>query len=375
MSKILGTHIPTKIQNLVVNGGFDFFQEKVTNVTTVNTASSTQGYGADIISVSSSGSTTKNYSYTQTTDVPTPLQSGFASLYGFLFTMITGIASPAATDIVIPFRYTMEGKDFAKIHQKTATFGFWIKASVAGAYSLCLRNGAGSRSYVTTFVVNGANTHEFKSVSVPMDQVGTWVFDNTAALNIEIGAISGSGTASATLNSWVNGTFTNAVIGTVVNWMATSGATIRISQFSVVEGPLGFSATGFQRAGATIQEEFAMLQRYYEKSFPVDLTPQQGGNGTSFATNDGLYVGVTSNTLSGAQVVFKVPKRATPTWQQFGNNVGQYRVLNPGAASVTWSTNSAVLDTVGLNSAIMSQQVLASTLGSISTHWTADARL
>lgn len=373
MSKIIGSHIPAKLQNLAINGAFDFFQERVGNSLTINASGGVAAFIADMMKAESGGTTVHNYSFARSTDVPSQAQSGFQSSYSALFTHITAIASPAATDFEIPFEYYMEGLDYAKIHSKTMTVGFWIKASVVGTYSFAVTRAAFDRSYNTTFTMNGANTWEFKSITIPLDTASGYLFDNSASLRFFIGAVAGANFSTATTNTW-QGLGALATTG-ATNWQATAGATLRIAQFSIVEGPLGFSSTGFARAGDDIQVELAMCQRYYEKSFPVDFIPQLGGNSTSFATDQGLFIGTSSNTIEGASVSFKISKRSSPTVVQYGNNIGQYRSLNPGTAAVQWSTASAVQGVIGTNGFILSQQLVASTLLSIATHWVADARM
>lgn len=266
MAKIQGKHIPASPKNLAINGALDFWQEKAGTTTTVNTATSQNPYSSDMFLTISSGSTVKNYSIVRSTDVPSFSQAGFNAPYSMLYTQLTGIPSFAANDVVIPQTYFMEGLDYSQIHGKKVTYGFWVKASMAGTYSFSLRNAAANRSYVTTFQVNGANTHEFKTITISMDSGGTWVFDNNRSLIVSMAACGGTDWQTATLNQWQTGNYT--VASTAANFIATTNATIRFSMFSIVEGPLGFGPQGFSRAGNSIEDELAMCQRYlYVGSF------------------------------------------------------------------------------------------------------------
>lgn len=374
MSKIIGMHVPAEVKNYVINGGLDFWQEKGATVTTINTTSTVTSYSSDMLGFVSAGTTVKNYSLARSTDVPTPAQSGFQSTYSALFTMITGISSFASGDIILPFEYRMEGLDYSKIHGKQVTMGFWIKASATGTYSVSIRNSAGTRSYVTTVSVNNPNTHEFKTITLTLDTAAaSYSFDNTSALLVNLCTFSGATYQTATLNQWQAGNFTTAT--TATNYMATSGATVRISQLSIVEGSLGLGDKGFQRAGKNISQELSMCQRYFEKSFPIDFTPANGPDATSFSTFLGIHNTITSNTASGGIVVFKNHKRSTPTFVVYGNNAGNGRYLNPGNASIVYSAQAVVPDTSSVNSVTISQQAIASTLLSVTFHWTADSRL
>lgn len=369
MPKIIGSHIPTQIKNLVVNGALDFWQEKESTTSTVNTATTVVAYSADMIKYESGGSTTKNYSLVRSTDVPSFAQAGFNSTYSCLFTMVTAITSPAANDFVIPFEYLMEGNDYVKVHGKAVTIGFWVKASIAGTYGLTLTNSAFNRSYVTTFTITGASTWEFKTFTITLDNTGTWNFDNTTGLRIYIGVITGSSFQSGTLNAW-QGAGVLAPTG-ITNYQATAGATLRVALFSIVEGPLGFGATGFARSGDTIQEELGMCQRYYEKSYNSGVIPgsasQEGSStqarwGTSPGSSDEIY----------AYMFFKSTKRTAPTITFFNPATGtanQFSIDGGGSLSAKlWASGSNADRIATTNNAPSSTSVHR-------IHMVADARM
>lgn len=361
MSKIIGAHIPAQTKNYAINGSFDFFQEREGNATIINTTGS-NAYWADQWKEFSGGTTNKSFNHIQSADVPSFAQSGFTSRYSGMFTMTTGIVSFAAGDYVQPFEHILEGLDYSKLHGKPVTFGFWAKASVAGTYSFAMRNAAVNRSYVTSFTI-GANNWEFKSITVTMDNTGTWVFDNNLALYIEIGSYAGTNFQTGVTGSWQTG---NVFVPTgATNWMATSGATLRIAQFSIVEGALGLGATGYVRAGMTYEEELMLCQRYYEKSMQQGLSI---GNATS--------VGCATN-LTGANgegrctVFFKTVKRnASPS-------INYYSTATAALGNVRNNTNGTdlVCSAIGIGDSAYS--LTAGTLSSqwLTWQWTADARM
>lgn len=367
MSKIFGIHTPVEPKNHAINGAFDFWQEKVGTTITVNTASTTVGYSADMALIASVGPTTKNYSYQRSTDVPSAAQTGFQSPYSLLFTMVTGITTPNTADAVQPFQYRMEGLDFIKIHRKTVTYGFWMKTSVAGTYSFSLSNAAETRSYVTNFTMNGANTWEYKNITVLMDQAGTWTFDNAQSLLVRIGTTAGATYQTATLDTWQAGAFYTS--STATNWQATTGATMRLTQFSIVDGSLGFPATGFQRAGKTIQQELALCQRYYSKSYDSDTAPNTaifGGLAFGLATD--------TNTLVGS-IPFKASMRTNPSVTIYNPNdtVNTNRIYQINNAA-----NITISGIAQKNSNLISQISASGTLTagvSYFYHYVADSRL
>lgn len=377
MAKILGAHIPLEPKNLAINGNFDYWQRVETATTTINTATGTSGYTADMFLYESNGGTTKNYSVVQSSTVPTQAQSGFDSQLSYLFTMVTGIASPVAADYVSPAVYRMEGYDYAAIHSRTVTFGFWIQGSIAGTYSFALQNAASTRSYVTTFSIASANTWQFIPITVALDTTGTWVFTNTVALQVFIGTVSGTTYQTSTVGSWQAGNFLTASGAT--NWQSTTGATLYISQFSIVEGSLGLGSLGFVRAGKSSQQELALCQRYYEKSYDV-------GTAVGTATALGVFqcgdIGATSGTHTFA-VPFKVSKRATgATVNLYAFTTGTVNEVNGTASSgttITFGPSSAAAagsTNVGVNGFTGSaNSYSASSAGMIIGHWTADAGL
>lgn len=280
-------------QNLAINGAMDFFQRG----TSINFAGS-RLYSADRFCHVRSGGYSGNSNASRSTDVPTLAQSGYAFSYSLLVTNGTGLASPAASDFHLPIQYIMEGYDYALIHGKTTRYQFWIKASIAGTYSVAFRNAAGNRSYVTTVSVTAANTWQLKTIDMTMDTAGTWNFDNTGGVFITIAGAVGSTFQTSNLNTWQNGNFFGAT--TQTNWAGTTSATIQITGFMIVQGSFSSDAVlTFRRAGRTISDELAMCQRYCPAYY--------------FNSVSGPF-GQFRNTTDGSiQIPFMVSARAVPT--------------------------------------------------------------
>lgn len=367
MAKILGVHIPLEPKNLAINGAMDFWQRVEAATTTVNTASSTNGYTADMFSYVSTGTTVKNYSIVQSSTVPTLAQSGFQSVFSYLFTMVTGIASPAAGDAVVPITYKMEGADYERIHSKTVTFGFWTQASISGTYSFALQNSANNRSYVTTFTVSAANTWQFIPITVTLDNTGTYNFGNGVGLIAYIGAVSGTTFQTSTLGSWQAGNLITASTGT--NWQATTGATFYVTQFSIVEGSLGFGALGFLRAGKNIQQELALCQRYYEKSYDIGVAV-----GTANANGWQAWFNPTTATSQMFSVAFKTTKRIDPTTiTLYSGTSGASGTVRDNTASADVSAVGQQIGTTGY--VVAPSSSFAATNHQILWHWIAEAGL
>lgn len=295
MPLIRGINIPkeSNIQNYIINGNFDFWQRGITSTITTNVTdriADRMGYNFNLAA-------SKNITISRSTDIPTFAQSGFNSVYSYLVTNTTAIASLSTTEAYQPASYRMEGVDLVNIHKKPITVSFWFKASIAGTYSFSVRNNASDRSYVTTFSVSSANTWEKKTINITMDQSGTWLLDTGIGAFIDIGCLTGSTYQTSTLGSWQSGIFLTA--STSTNWIATAGATIQVSQFQINEGPV---VAPFSLYGKTIDEEIIACQRYYEVN----------------TVHSCMVTSVAGDGVSNS-IEFKTNKRANPTVTVIGN--------------------------------------------------------
>lgn len=244
--------------NLIINGNFDVWQR--TDGASIN-FTTTRLYNADRWSHERSSGYSGNSTAARSTDVPTLAQSGFQSSYSLLATNGTGLASTGSADYHVPFMYRMEGQDYQAIHGQACRIQFWIKSSVAGTYSLALRNRDSNRSYVTTFTINSANTWEKETIDLTMDTAAGWSFANDIGLVVTVAAAVGSSYSTSNLNAWQSGNYLGATSQT--NWAGTTGATMQIAQFMLVKGSFASSTSlTFQRAGKTIADELMLCYRY-----------------------------------------------------------------------------------------------------------------
>jgi hypothetical protein len=195
-------------------------------------------------------------------------------------------------------RQTIEGNNVYDFGLGTSaalpfTVSFWVRASIAGAYALAFQNGAGNRSYVTSYTIDAINTWEFKIISLTGDVTGTWADDNGAGLAVIWGlSQNGSGTQTATLNAWQPGALTSFT--SAVNWIGTSGATFLITGAQIEKGT---TASAYEVRPYPV--ELQLCQRYYEMGM-----------------RSGLCYGPTA--LYDLMVIFITNKRANPTFNAFG---------------------------------------------------------
>lgn len=300
----------------------------------------------------------------QVTDAPT----GFP--FSLKVTVTTADASIGATQYAI-VRQPIEGFNtsdlsFGTANALTVTVSFWVKSSVTGTFGGVLQNSAFDRSYAFQYTINSANTWEKKSVSIAGDTTGTWIGATNGA-GIRVGFSLGAGTTySGTANTWT-GSYIQQATGNV-NLISTLNATW---QLTGVQLEIGTVATPFE--WRNFQQELALCQRYYEKSFDLGTKPAQnaGSNGASIAAQ----AGGASTALAMPSVTFAVKKRAAP---------GIVTTYNPSAANsqirnFTLGSDyaSTTVTDIGDRSMMIfgTSQVGSATGNTIAIHWVAESEI
>ena len=136
------------------------------------------------------------------------------------------------------------------------TTSYWIKTSVAGAYSVNICNGSFTRSYVATYTIPTANVWTQLKLTISGDQTGTWATDNTSGLQLTFDLGTGATYATTTTNAWQAGNFVKAS-GTVDFVNQVAGSTWQIANVQMEAGTV---ATPFELR--PIGTELALCQRY-----------------------------------------------------------------------------------------------------------------
>ena len=238
--------------------------------------------------------------------------------------------TPVSSDIIL-LQQAIEGYNIADLgfgtaNAKTVTVSFWVYSSLTGTFAGSLGNSANNRLYPFTYTISSANTWEQKSVTVAGDTSGTWVTDNGIGLYLNLNLGTGS-TYLGTAGSWTGSAYYSATGGT--NVVATNGATFYITG---VQLEVGSSATGFEYR--QYQQELALCQRYYFKTFAQGTAPVQNSGSTAGA----LLVSTSATSTFGGSLSLPVTMRAAPT------TVTTY---NPSVANANWrDTNNAADRTI-----------------------------
>lgn len=286
------------------------------------------------------------------------------------YTVTTADATVGATNLIY-FEQRIEGLRVADLafgtaSAKTITIQFGVKAP-AGTYCIAVLNGTPNRSYVAEYVIAGgeADTDVVKSVTIPGDTSGTWLATNGLGMIVRWGLQVGSNFQQAA-GSWSTGN----VIGSSnqFNFMGTLGNVFEIFDVGLYEGS---AAPAFQVPD--LGDELAACQRYYEKSFNLDVVPASSA-GLVGAVGWAQPVAASTSAIM-TNVGYATPKRATPTTITFFNpSAAGAHARNTGAGSDYTLTAAANSGETGF--VISATTPAGSAAGQTSAvHWTSDARL
>jgi hypothetical protein len=116
--------------------------------------------------------------------VPSIPQAGFYQ-QSSLSLRVTAAQAAISADHYSMLMYAIEGYNFQLIVQRRFTVSFWARSPVPGVYCLAARSGDYAQNFVAEYVVNTANTWEFKEVVIePTPAGGTWNFTNGAGIRL-----------------------------------------------------------------------------------------------------------------------------------------------------------------------------------------------
>jgi len=277
-------------------------------------------------------------------------------------TLSTVDSSKASTELS-SIRYPVEGIDCRDLMYGTAgavttTLSFWVRSSLTGTYCVKYGNSANDRSYVATYIINSANTWEYKTVIIPGDTTGTWVNDTTAC-GIQIWWDLGSGSSyNTTAGSWTAGTYQRTTAQADVT--GTSGATFYITGVQLEKGS---QATAFDyRPFGT---ELALCQRYYSQLV--------GNYSPDFQVPNSSYVNYFTHSWKFPQVM-----RAAPTVSQISGTTVAMDQFGIGPATISSNQIGSINQFYGRITVITSSPSSAAPGTAISptgTFWQASAEL
>jgi hypothetical protein len=320
-------------RNCIINGNFDIWQRGTTS--TVTTAGSNYLTDRYIWNTSGNTTTVSRQAFTVgQTDVP------YEPTYFHRIQITAAISAQLSLEQRIEDVRTLAGR--------TATLSFYAKG--AAGFTL-------NYSVAQNFGTGGSPS---SGVSVGSGTVSLTTSWQKFTITFNVPSISGK-----TL-----GTNNDHFLQVVWQMPASATNTFDLAQVQLEAGTV---ATPFERR--SYGQELALCQRYYEKSFNVEVAPANGGTATSFVTEEGFSAAVSTNRLgSGTVVRFAVTKRASPTITKIGNSSGQWRWIAPAGTAHTYSANLEPAN-VGASGFVMQQQVSDGSLVFLQGHWTASIEL
>lgn len=284
------------LENPIINGGMDIWQRGTSFVSVAAAA-----YTADRWQYDKVGAMVHDIS--RSTDVPTLAQAGRLFNYSLLIDCQTVDSSIAAGDYALIMQ-KIEGYNYLPLAQRPMLLNFWVKATKTGVYCVGLSNSISDRSYIAEYTVGAADTWEEKFIPVPASpSAGTWDYGSGIGLYVKFPLVCGS-TFQTTAGSWQTGNFLGT--SSQVNAADNIANNNRIVGVRLLPG-----AVPLPHAWRSFQEELALSQRYYFKTFPYTTAPAQNAGRTG-AVEWGQAAAASSHDAC-TFVQFPVAMRAAPT--------------------------------------------------------------
>ena len=314
-------------RNLIINGAMQVAQR----------GTSFTGLTSDVYTLDrwyswhGDGSTT---SMEQSTEVPS---SEFS--YSLKRTVTTANTS-TATNLQNGFEQRIEGYDINRLqwgtsHAKSAVLSFWVRSSIAGNYSIMMRNGGNDRYFVQNYTINSADVWQYVTIQITPETSGTWYKGTGKGLEILWNLANGSDFDDGVNGSWV--TTNERFDGTTgqVNWINTLGATFYITG---VQLEVGDTATPFEHR--SYGDELARCQRYFWKL----ATGVNIGSARKSDTESRVRFDFPTQMRSSPTVTFTHSGSAGSGGDSEVSHVHSFELSHNGDSNNSWSLNAATAD-------------------------------
>jgi hypothetical protein len=238
-------------------------------------------------------------------DAPTAAQAGTFTQNCLSLAVTTADTSIAAGDYMILVQ-VIEGLNaasfgFGQAGTRYVTLSFWVKGTKTGIHCVQVANSAGNRSYVAEYTINSTNTWEYKTITIPVDTTGTWLYDTGIGLNVRFVLMSGT-THHASADTWIAGG--PLATSNQVNALDSTSNTFKIA---LVQLEAGSVATTFD--ARSVGTELALCQRYFQKSYNQETALATG----SFPAGEVRWQSANTAIQSAPTIMLPVVMRATPT--------------------------------------------------------------
>jgi hypothetical protein len=235
------------------------------------------------------------------------------------------------------FNHRIEGYYWEEAYRANVPFVVKFKARSfqTGFFSMQLANTDYTQTIQKKVEFTQSNVWTDFAFVIPANQVGTWNITNNIGLNIRFSLVCGANLQVSSENVWSPTLGIRGIPGQL-NFLSSTSNFIDFAGFQLSIGDA--IPASFSRAGRTYIDELQLVQRYYERNYPL-----AGGLTNAHIV---VHAGVTavSNSCYAATHSFKVRKRGTPNHVVYdtNGNAGVVTFVDQGGATfVGQSINSS----------------------------------
>jgi len=235
-------------------------------------------------------------------------------------------------------RQKIEGYSASSLYGKQCVLSFWVRSSTAGKYSIWFFNNANTRSLLKTYVINSADTWEYKTVYIDMASAvtsGVWEKTSSTGLGLMFTlGTSSNRTGSTNLDSWGNITAYEYATSDSVNLATIANSTFYLTG---VQLEANYQPTPFEQRPYGV--ELALCQRYYTKI--------SSSRAASYA-GQGQARGGTAYVLFGAvplPTTMRIPPALSTNSISAEPNPGSTYALSNSIAAYSTTTNATFYTT------------------------------
>lgn len=340
--------------NQIINGNMEFWQRGTSFSPAVNGTN----YTADRFAIAGGSNAGGAISVTRVTG-PGALHS-----YALRVACTTAQVSVNAA-ATLSLNHNIEGTFWKPVYNAGGNFVLKFKARSfqTGTFAMQLCNSGYTRIYQLPITFTSPGVWQDFEFIVPVDQGGTWLLDSQLGLQLRMSLVCGSSGLSSEALAWSNTSTIRGLTGQN-NFLSSTSNFIEIAAYQLSDKVV---SNAFSFAGSNLANELLLCQRYYEKSYPLDIAPGTAAqSGTAVRQN----AHGTCNYLA-MSFYFKARKRIVPACNVYNSETGTAGQFRVDAANIVASPTNTSTD------------VMTACIGNVSTsvnsfataHYSADAEL
>ena len=229
----------------------------------------------------------------------------------------------------VGLQYLMEGYNITDLNwgfsgAQYASLSLWMKTNVTGVHSVALTNNSCANSYVASFNISSADTWSNVKLTIPAPPTGSvWETTSNVGIRFDIDATN-QGYTTTYSNAWYNGFAITPSSNNSALWLGSNNYV----EVTGIQFESTSNVTPFENRPLPL--ELSLCQRYYEKSFPYNVAPQNSN--ASVAPGDTMYF---NNLYGMGYVTFKNPKKTTPSMVLYNPSSATGNIRTSAATDLT----------------------------------------